>query len=71
LVRELAALAWEQDLESVEFQLVEGVQDAAIEAVVSLGAYPIGRLADYVQEEGGTPHDLVFFRIAVANYFRF
>jgi GNAT superfamily N-acetyltransferase len=71
LVRDLAELAWELDLEFVEFELVAGPQDAAIEAVRSLGAFEAGTLSDFVRDAAGRPHDVVFLRIALGSWFRF
>lgn len=71
LVRKLAEIAWDADFEFVDFELVAGPQDAAIEAMQSLGAYPAGVLEEYVRDFEGAARDLVFLRLPLGQWFTF
>lgn len=71
LIRELAEIAWEADVEVLGFELVEGVQDAAIEAVRGLGAFHVGTLQGYLRDPNGEPRSLVLYQIPLGSWFKF
>ena len=71
LVRKLAEVAWEADLQFLDFELVAGPQDAAIEAMRSIGAYPVGTLQGFVQDQGGQARDVVFLRLPLGQWFTY
>lgn len=71
LVRKLAEVAWEADLQFLDFELVAGPQDAAIEAMRSIGAYEVGTLAGFVWDVDGQPRDLVFLRLPLGHWFAY
>lgn len=71
LLRELAEIAWDADIEMLEFELVEGFQDAAIETVSGIGAYHVATLNDYLSDAEGTPCGLAFYRLPLSAWFKF
>lgn len=71
ILRDLAERAWEADVAVLEFQLVEGAQDQAIDAVRGVGAFHIGTLVDYLRDASGEPCNLAFYRLPLSAWFRF
>jgi GNAT superfamily N-acetyltransferase len=71
LIRELAEIAWEADVEVLEFELVEGVQDAAIEAVQGIGAYQVATLPGGLRDAGGESRTLAYYQIPLGSWFKF
>ncbi len=70
LMRELTDIAWDAELEEVEFELVRGVQDEAISAAEFVGAFEVGVLRDYVKDQHGQAHDLVVLRIPLGKWWQ-
>ncbi|MGD9935695.1 MAG: N-acetyltransferase family protein [Dehalococcoidia bacterium] len=71
LVRKLAEVAWEADMQFLDFELVAGPQDTAIEAMRSIGAYPVGTLQGFVQDQSGEARDMVFLRLPLGQWFTY
>jgi len=70
LITELTDIAWDAELEHVEFQLIRGMQDAAIEAAEFAGAFSVGTLTDSVKDSRGNLHDLVVLRIPLGKWWQ-
>lgn len=71
MLRELAQIAWDADLEFLEFEMVAGVQDDAIEAVTSIGAFPVGELRGFVRDQDGAERDVVYLRLPLGKWWRY
>ncbi len=71
LVRELAQVAWEADLKFLDFELIVGPQDSAIEAMRSIGAYLVGTLEEFVQDASGAACDVVFLRLPLGQWYTY
>ncbi|MGE0600031.1 MAG: N-acetyltransferase family protein [Dehalococcoidia bacterium] len=71
LIRELADRAWDAEIEVLEFQLVQGFQDAAIEAVRGVGAFHAGTLKDYLRDPRSEPCSLAFYQLPLGAWFKF
>lgn len=71
LIRHLAEIAWDAEVEMLGFELVEGVQDAAIEAVRGIGAFHLATLASYLRDQDGEPRSLAIYQIPLGTWFRF
>ena len=70
LLRELVEIAWDAELEEVNFELVAGVQDDALKAVQFLGGVKVGQISDAVRDSHGDLHDIVFMRLPLGNYWK-
>lgn len=70
LMRELVEIAWDAELEQVEFEMVKGIQDEAIRAAEFLGAFTAGTVTDAVRDAHGDLHDLVFLRLPLGNWWK-
>lgn len=70
LMRELVTVAWDAELEHVDFEMVADIQAEAIEAVSGLGAIHAGVLKEYVKDSEGRPHDLVFLRLPLGKWWQ-
>ena len=70
LIRELTTIAWDAELEHVDFEMVADIQADAIDAVESLGAIHAGVLKEYVKDAHGRPHDLVFLRLPLGKWWQ-
>ncbi len=70
LITELTDIAWDAELEHVEFQLIPGLQDAAIAAAEYAGALRIGTLPESVKDSHGNLHDLVVLRIPLGKWWQ-
>lgn len=70
LMRELVTVAWDAELEHIDFEMVAGLQTDAIEAVEGLGAIHAGVLKEYVKDLQGQPHDLVFLRLPLGKWWQ-
>lgn len=70
LMRELITVAWDAELDHVDFEMVAGIQSEAIEAVEGLGALHAGTLTEYVKDPHGQPHDLVFLRLPLGKWWQ-
>lgn len=68
LMRELIQIAHDAELEQVVFECVKDVQEAAIKAAESLGAFPSGTVTDLVKDIHGRPHDVVFLRLPLGKW---
>lgn len=70
LMRELVTVAWDAELDHVDFEMVGDVQSDAIEAVEGLGAMKAGVLSEFVKDPQGHPHDLVFYRLPLGKWWQ-
>ncbi len=70
LMRELVTVAWDAELDHVDFEMVADIQSDAIEAVEGLGAIKAGVLAEFVKDPLGHPHDLVFYRLPLGKWWQ-
>lgn len=70
LLRDLAEIAWDAELDQLVFELVKDVQDDAIEAAGFLGATTLGTLPELVKDGSGRPHDLVYLHLPLGRYWK-
>lgn len=70
MITELTDIAWDAELEHVEFHLIRDIQDAAIEAAEYVGALSIGTVKDFVKDSHGNLHDLVILRIPLGKWWQ-
>lgn len=70
LLRELIEIAWDAELEQVDFEMVKDVQDDAIHAVEFLGGIRVGHVTDAVRDLHGDLHDIVFLRLPLGTYWK-
>ncbi|MCZ2110376.1 MAG: GNAT family N-acetyltransferase [Dehalococcoidia bacterium] len=71
MMRELVNVAWDAELDYVEFEMIAGIQQEALEGVESgLGALRVGVLQDYVKDAHGNLHDLVFLRLPLGKWWQ-
>ncbi len=70
MLRELVEIAWDAELEQVDFELVAGIQDDALRAVEFLGGIKVGQISDAVRDKHGDLHDIVFLRLPLGNYWK-
>jgi GNAT superfamily N-acetyltransferase len=70
LMTELADIAWDAELDSVEFELIRDVQDEAIAAAEHVGAFNVGTVKEFVKDAHGKLHDLVFLRIPLGKWWQ-
>ena len=69
LLRELVDCASQVGLETLVFELIEGVQDEAIDAARRAGFLVAARLANHVKDMQGTPHDLVIMSMLLGQWY--
>jgi L-amino acid N-acyltransferase YncA len=69
LMRELVEIAYDAELERVIFEMVKDVQDEAIAAATSLGAFPVGTVTDMAKDSHGRPHDVVFLALPLGKWY--
>jgi hypothetical protein len=69
-MRELTDIAWDAELECVEFELIRDVQDEAIAAAEFAGAFTVGSVSEHVKDSHGNLHDLVFLRIPLGKWWQ-
>ena len=70
MMRELITVAWDAELDHVDFEMVSEIQSEAIEAVEGFGAQAAGTLSAYVKDPHGKPHDLVFLRLPLGKWWQ-
>jgi GNAT superfamily N-acetyltransferase len=68
LMRELAEIAYDAELDQVAFELAEGAQDDAIQAARFLGAVEGGRVIDMYRGPDGKLHDGVFLTLPLGKW---
>jgi GNAT superfamily N-acetyltransferase len=69
LLQELVACASQVGLETLIFELIEGVQDEAIDAARRTGFLVAARLVNHVKDMQGKPHDLVMMSILLGAWY--
>jgi GNAT superfamily N-acetyltransferase len=69
LLQELVACATQVGVETLVFELIEGVQDEAIDAARRAGFLVAARLANHVKDRQGTPHDLVMMSVLLGQWY--
>jgi len=70
LLRDLCDVAADADLEKVTAELVDGVQDDAIEAMEQLGFIRAATVHEFVRDEHGHPHDLVVMVLPLGKWYQ-
>jgi GNAT superfamily N-acetyltransferase len=70
LIRELTDIAWDAELEYVEFELIADVQGDAIAAAEFVGAFEVGTVREFAKDEHGDLHDLVVLRIPLGKWWQ-
>jgi GNAT superfamily N-acetyltransferase len=69
LLRELVDCASQVGLETLVFELIEGVQDEAIDAARRAGFLVAARLVNHVKDMQGKPHDLVMMSLLLGKWY--
>ena len=70
LMRELTDIAWDAELDEVEFQLIRDAEDEAIAGAEFVGAFEVGVLKDHAKDGAGGLHDLVVLRIPLGKWWQ-
>jgi len=70
LMHELTDIAWDAELDEVEFSMIRDVQDDAIAAAKFVGAFEVGVASEYARDPHGLLHDLVFMRIPLGKWWQ-
>jgi GNAT superfamily N-acetyltransferase len=70
VMKELVEIAWDAELEQVEFELVKDVQDEAIKASEFLGAFTAGTITDAVRDCHGALHDVMVLRLPLGKWWQ-
>jgi GNAT superfamily N-acetyltransferase len=68
LARELADIAFDADLEFILFEMVDDVEEPAIQAVRFLGALDAGRIEGAARDLQGHLHDVVFLKLPLGKW---
>ncbi len=68
VMRELIEIAWDAELEQVQFEMVADAHDDAIKAAEFVGAFEAGRINDAVRDPHGNLHDVVFLRLPLGQW---
>lgn len=68
LMRELAEIAYDAELDQVTFEMVADVQDEMIRAAESLGAVTAGRVTDFAKDIRGHHHDVVYLTLPLGKW---
>jgi GNAT superfamily N-acetyltransferase len=69
LLRELVDCASQVGLETLVFELIERVQDEAIDAARRAGFLVAARLVNHVKDMQGKPHDLVMMSLLLGKWY--
>jgi L-amino acid N-acyltransferase YncA len=69
MMQELIEIAYDAELDRVIFEFVTGVQDEAIAAATSLGAFPVGTVTELAKDSHGRPHDVVFLALPLGKWY--
>lgn len=70
LMRELAEIAYDAELDQLLFELVKDVEDEALAAVRFFGAVELATIPDLVKDPSGKPHDLVYLSMPLGRYWQ-
>ncbi|HTE86976.1 MAG TPA: GNAT family N-acetyltransferase [Dehalococcoidia bacterium] len=68
LMRELADIAYDAELEFILFELVTDVEEPAIQAARSLGALDAGRIEGAARDPRGHQHDVAFLKLPLGKW---
>lgn len=68
MMRELAEIAYDAELEFLLFEFVRGAEDQAIQAALLLGAVEAGSLEGAAKDVEGHPRDVVFLRLPLGKW---
>ena len=68
ILKELILIARDRGLDRLVFELVEGVQERAIQTASSLGFVRLASLPGHVRDIGGRPHDLVIMELLLGKW---
>jgi RimJ/RimL family protein N-acetyltransferase len=68
MVRELVDIAYDNAMDSVVFELVEGEEDSAIKVAEGLGFKKIATLTNFVKDMERNPHNLVIMELLLENW---
>jgi L-amino acid N-acyltransferase YncA len=67
MIRELADIAYDSDLEFVIFELADCAQIQAIEQAKVLGAFEAGRIEGAAQDSDGHHRDIIFLKLLLGK----
>lgn len=67
ITREAIDIAWDAEIESVQLEMVSGLQDDATKAALTFGGEQVGSLKDAFRDRNGTSRDVVFMRIPLGR----
>jgi hypothetical protein len=68
MVREFMDIAYDNAMDSVGFELVEGEEDSAIKVAEGLGFRKIATLPNFVKDAERNPHNLVIMELPLENW---
>ena len=68
MIREVVDIAYDNAMDAVIFELVEGKEDNAIAVVKSLGFQELTSLPSFVKDPEGQPHDLVLLQLTLDSW---
>ncbi len=68
LVRELVDIAYDNAMDGVVFELVEGKEDGAIKLAEKLGAKRVANLPNFVKDMEREPHSLVILELPLEGW---
>jgi GNAT superfamily N-acetyltransferase len=68
LMRDLAEIAYDAELDQVVFEMVADRQDEMIRAAESLGAVTAGRVTDFAKDIRGHHHDVVYLALPLGKW---
>ena len=68
MVRELVDIAYDNAMDSVIFELIEGEEDNAIQVAERLGFKKIASLPNFVKDLEGKPHQLVVMQLTLDDW---
>lgn len=69
LMRELCDVAADAELDAVLLEVVEGAEEAAIEATEAMGFVRIGRIEGGARDQQGHLHDIVLLAMPLGKYY--
>ena len=68
MIREVVDIAYDNAMDGLIFELVEGNEDNAIALAKSLGFQELTSLPSFVKDLEGRPHDLVLLQLPLDNW---
>jgi GNAT superfamily N-acetyltransferase len=71
MVREVVDIAYDNAMDSVVFELVEGKEDNAIKVAQGLGFRNIATLPSFIKDMEQNPHNLVVMELVLENWLEY